>query len=426
VSPGAAGTISSVALFISAVMTFFVGYFSDNSRAKSGRRRSFIKATLPLIFISFVAVFSSFDLTGTAGIIYYGFFTILIWVSYCVFFVPYTALGAEISSDYTVRTSIRAYAAVGTQVGNFIASALPLTVVAGFMALGQSEKMSWSIMATIFGGISVLVIGIMVYATKGRELIIEHRDGEKRPNLFKDYFEVMRAKPTKYLLLAIISFIIANSIFASNITFFVIYKLEMAEAYVSTIFALVFMVAVPLAAVINLVAQKLDKRKAFILLFCISAIALIIFKFIGINNIIMLGAAAMAFVIANATYWQLISATLYDVAEVIELKTDRRLEGILSSLQSITQQIGASVAMFILGWVLDLNGFVDAAPVQIPKAINAISTLQTLIPGIGLLITAALLVLFPISKQKYELVQKALSDKKSSGKFNRTGLERII
>lgn len=426
VDPAKAGTISSAALFISAITTFFVGYLSDNSRAKTGRRRPFIKAALPFIFVSFIALFTSFGLKGTGAILYYGFFTILIWVTYCIFFVPYTALGAEITSDYTERTSVRSYAAAGTQIGNFCASVLPLAVVGVLAGAGLSQSVSWTVMAAIFVTVAVVLIGIMVRATKGRELIIPHEKGEKRANLFKDYFEVIKAKPTKFLILAIICFIVVNSIFSSNLTFFVIYKLGLSEGYVSTIFAVMFLVAIPLAPVINLAAQKFDKKKAFIALFMLSAILLVVFRFIGIESIFMLGLLSVGFVIANAGYWQLISATLYDVAEVVELRTGRRLEGTLSSLQSITQQIGASIAMFIMGWVLKLNNFNEAAATQPTEALDALTTLQTVIPSAGLLLGALALALFPINKQKYETVQAALKEKAEKGEYDKKGLERIV
>lgn len=423
---GTAGTISSVALFISAVVTFFIGYFSDNSKSKTGRRRPFIKVALPFIFVSFIALYSSFGLTGTTAVLYYGFFTILFWVSYCTFFVPYTALGAEITSDYSERTSVRAYAAVGTQIGNFSGSVFPLIIVGGFVAVGLSQSLSWTLTAAIIVTISVIVISIMLKSTKGRELIIEDTPANKKGNMFKDYFDVIKAKPTKFLILAIICFIIVNSIFASNLAFFIIYKLELPDSYVSTIMAVIFIIAIPMAPVINVIAQKLDKRRAFILLFLLSAALLILFRFIGVDNIYMLGALAIAYVISNASYWQLISATLYDVAEVVELTTGKRYEGTLASLQSITQQIGSGIAMLIMGWFLQLNGFSETAASQTPQALDAINTLQTVIPGILLIAGAVMIWLFPINKSKYELIQKALVDKEKTGSFSREGLERII
>lgn len=426
IDAGKAGAVSSIALFISAVTTFFIGYLSDNSRSGTGRRRPYIKIAMPIMFISFIALFTSFGLKGNNAIIYSSVFAALIWISYCMFFVPYTALGAEITDDYAERTSLRAYAAVSTQVGNFSSSVLPLVVVGLFVSLGISEVRAWSVMAFIFISLAVLCIGIMVRSTKGLELIVPRQESEKRAGLFTAYLDVLRAKPTKYLVFAILSFSIVNSIFASNCTFFVIYNLNLPDTYVSTIFAVIFLVAIPLTPVINTVAQKLDKREAFILFFCLSATIFIVFRLIGVTSIFILGFLAVAFAVVNASYWQLTSATLYDVAEVIELKTGKRLEGTLSSLQSITQQIGAALAMLCMGWMLEINGFNESAAVQIPDTLSAIASLQTLVPGIGLFISALMMLLFPITKKKYELIQQALKEKREKGDYSREGLEKII
>ena len=140
----------------------------------------------------------------------------------------------------------------------------------------------------------------------------------------------------------------------------------------------------------------------------------------------MLGLLGVGFVIANAAYWQLIAATIYDVVEVIELKTGKRVEGALSSLQSITQQVGASIAAFIMGQILAMNNFTEGAATQPPEALNAIEMLQTIIPSIGLLLGALMMALYPISKEKFHLVQAALEQKKKTGTYNKEGLERII
>ncbi len=426
INPGTAGTISSVALFLSAVATFFTGYLSDNCKAKNGRRRPFIKVAMPVIFIAVIGLYSTFGLEGNIAVLYYGIFAIVAWTAYCTFFVPYTALGAELTSDYNERTTIRSYAAVGTQAGNFIGTVMPLAVVGLFMESGAKESASWTGMTFIFVAIAIICIGIMVHVTKGKELIIDSNAKTEKSNLFKDYFEIIKTKPVKWLILAIICFIFVNSVIAGNMAFFVIYKLGMSESYVSVIFAVTFLVAIPLAAVINFVTQKLDKKKSFSLFFCISAAVLIAFRFIGVDSLFMLGLLGVGFVIANAAYWQLIAATIYDVVEVIELKTGKRVEGALSSLQSITQQIGASIAAFIMGQILAMNNFTEGAATQPPEALNAIEMLQTIIPSIGLLLGALMMALYPISKEKFHLVQAALEQKKKTGTYNKEGLERII
>lgn len=424
--PGTAGTVSAVALFISAVVTFFIGHISDNSNFKSGRRRPFIKVALPIMVIAFIGLFSSFGFTGTACTVYYLFFAVLFWISYSMFFVPWNALGAEITTDYDERSSLRAYAAVFNQSGNFCATVFTMILMGALSGVLGSQKAGWQVGALIFIAISASAIAIMVKSTKGKELITDTDKNKPKSNLFKDYFWVISAKPTKYLLVAIIGYMIVNTIFTSNLTFFVTIKLGMPESTVSLIFAIVSVLAIVLTPLINVLAQRLGKKKALVICFVIPAVMLVAGKIIGTNGMGMLIFLGVMFSVAASAYWQLMAAALYDLTEVVELKSGIRAEGTISSLQSITQQIGAALASLILGWSLEMGGFNETAAVQPDSALNAVEFAQTVIPAAGLAIAAICVALFPLNKKTFLLVQKALDDKKNKGDYDREGLERII
>ena len=426
IEPGIAGTISSAALLISAFVTLLIGHFSDNSKHKGGRRRHFIKAALPVLFISFIAVFTTFGFTGTAAVIYYAIFIILFWCGYCGFFVPYTALGAEMTDDYNERTSLRSYSAVSIQIGGFVATACPLFFVSVMMNQGLSQQSSWTVSAVIFSVMSGIAILIMIIATRGKERIITKEEEKENKNIVKNYIEVFRAKPTKFIVIAFLIFIVINGIFTSNLTFFAVYNLGLTESAASTIYGIQFLFGACLAPVINLLAHKTDKRRAFMIIFLVAAALICVFSLIGIDSYIMLLLLAVAFIIANAGFWQLAASTMYDVAEVIELNTGQRLEGTVSSLQSFIIQIGGSLATLILGWSLQLSGFDEGAAVQSDQALSAIVSLGTIVPVIGCLIIVGFMALFPINKKTYGLMQNALKDKNEKGTFSKEGLQRIL
>ena len=424
--PGIAGSISSVALLISAFVTLLIGHFSDNSKNKNGRRRHFIKAALPILVISFIALFTTFGFSGSLAVVYYAVFTLLFWCGYCAFFVPYTALGAEMTDDYGERTSLRTYSAISIQIGGFIATACPLFLISLFMNQGASQPMSWSFMAIIFGIISGIAILIMIISTKGRERILTDDERKNKGNIIKNYFEVLKAKPTKYLFFSFLIFIVINGIFASNITFFAVYNLGLSESAASSIYGIQFIFGAILAPFINILAQKTDKRKAFIIIFLVAAALCILFGLIGVDSYVMLLLQAVSFIIANAGFWQLSATTMYDIAEVVELNTGHRLEGVVSSLQSFIIQIGGSLASLILGWSLQFSGFSESAVTQTQEAMNAIVTLETVVPSIGCILIAVIMIFFPINKKTYALMQIALAEKKEKGSFSKEGLERIL
>lgn len=130
--------------------------------------------------------------------------------------------------------------------------------------------------------------------------------------------------------------------------------------------------------------------------------------------------------IAMAAYWQLIAALSYDLVEVVEINCGRRLEGALASLQTVLQQVAGSIGMLIWGWVLAFGGFDATAAAQTDSALDSILSLSTIVPGIGILLSAVFIIAYPISREKFLLVQKALEDKKKTGEYSREGLERIL
>lgn len=427
VAAGPAGTMSSVGMFVSAAAALVVGYLSDNWKNPNGRRRPFIKASIPVLLIAMILLFSNFGFSGTTAIVYYGALLMILWCAYTMWFVPYTALGAEITEDYDQRIDLRNRAAIFTQSGNFIGGAVPMALVGLLAACGLSESMSWTAMATILVVASCIIFAITVWATKGHELIVDVR--KNKTNIAKDTWEIVKAKPTKWLIGAILCYITINTVYASNVSFVVTYYSGLPASIVSIVSGAGMLIALALVPLIGAVAKKMDKRKAYVIFFVAAAVWLFVFKFIfdlfepSIPLIILLCAGVM---IAMAAYWQLIAALSYDLVEVVEINCGRRLEGALASLQTVLQQVAGSIGMLIWGWVLAFGGFDATAEAQTESALDSILSLSTIVPGIGILLSAVFVIAYPVSREKFVLVQKALEDKKNTGTYSKEGLERIL
>lgn len=56
--------------------------------------------------------------------LYYGTLVVVFWVAFGTFFVPYSALGAEIATDYDDRTWIRTLTAFFNSAGSLASSVL--------------------------------------------------------------------------------------------------------------------------------------------------------------------------------------------------------------------------------------------------------------------------------------------------------------
>ena len=180
------------------------------------------------------------------------------------------------------------------------------------------------------------------------------------------------------------------------------------------------------APFIDKVATAWGKKQSFILCMAVTSVLMIVMNFIGIRSHIMLLVFAAVHTLGASVYWQLASAILYDLTEVIELKFGKRIEGTLSSLQSICQQVGTSLGMLIMGWILKFSGFQEGMAVQSAGALSGVQFLLTIVPAVGYLIAAAMMFLFPLTKKRYELVQKAIEEKNQTGQYSLDGLEQIV
>ncbi len=427
IAAGPVGTISSVGMFVSAAAALIVGYLSDNCKNPTGRRRPFIKIAAPLLFVSMILLFTNFGFSGTSSIVYYGAMLMIVWCVYTMWFVPYTALGAELTEDYDSRLRLRNRAAVFTQSGNFVGTVVPMWLVGVLAARGIAEATSWTIMAGILALVSCGLFMTVAITTKGHELQVDV--SKNKTNIIKDTFEIVKAKPTKWLIGAILCYIMVNTIIASNVTFVITYYSGLSEGIVPLVMAIQFVIAFILVPIIGSIAGKMDKRKGYIVLFIVAAIWLFAFRFLfglfepSVFSIVLLGVGSM---ISMATYWQLIAAISYDLVEVVEIKCGRRLEGALSSMQTVLQQVAGSFGMLIWGWVLSFGGFDATAAAQSESALNAILSLSTVVPAIGALLSAAFMFAYPISREKFQLVQEALKSKKETGTYSTEGLERIL
>ena len=110
ISPLAMGLIFSASRVWDAVSDPLVGYLSDRTRSRFGRRRSWMAASVLPIGALFVMIFAApTGLTGAPlaawmAVAVIGFYSVM-----TVFFVPHLSLGAELSTNYHERSRLFGY-----------------------------------------------------------------------------------------------------------------------------------------------------------------------------------------------------------------------------------------------------------------------------------------------------------------------------
>lgn len=427
-SPAVAGTIISVAVVWSAITDPIMGMLSDRSPSKHGKKRPFLLGSAIPLALIMMFLFHVVNFDGNAKIAYYVIFTLLFWAAYTAFNIPFFSLGGCLTTNTEERTKIRSVAQVFNFIGVFCASALPTFLVGQFQNAGYSEEAAWQYAVIIIGTIAAIAILLSWNATRGYELDIkDSEDSERTNNIFREIKEVMCIKPYLNVLACQFFFYASYTIFTSSIMYFATYNLGVGETESSLIYTGVTIGGIIVAILLGPIAVKFDKRNAYITCMILGGGLMILGKFMPIESALMVTVIFAAVVnIGSAGHWTLSYTLLYDIFEIDEFRSGRRREGFLMAYFSFCGKLGAAVAGFITGWILEMSGYDADLAVQSTEALAAIKSLFTVWPGVLCVLSGIAIILYPVTRKKFELLLANLELKRQGKEYTTEGFERLI
>ena len=105
------GIIQFLPRVFDAITDPIMGFISDNTRSKWGRRRQYVFVGAILMGLAYVAMWQLHKSDGiTYNFIYFLSWSLVFYLGLTIFSVPYVAMGYEISEDFHERTQIMAVA----------------------------------------------------------------------------------------------------------------------------------------------------------------------------------------------------------------------------------------------------------------------------------------------------------------------------
>ncbi len=119
------GTVMTIAAFSDAITDPLMGYITDRFRPRLGRRKFWILLGTPLWG---TAVWMLLNPSPSASIIYLGMWFILLRAGSTLWGVPYSAWGAELSTEYHTRTIIQSAGQKYVMIGLVLGCTIPLLV----------------------------------------------------------------------------------------------------------------------------------------------------------------------------------------------------------------------------------------------------------------------------------------------------------
>lgn len=412
-SPVLAGLALWIGKAVDAFVDPMVGYLSDQTKSRWGRRRPwFLFSAIPM-FIVFTLMFANPSYiightiqNQTTLFIWASIFYTLICVVATLINIPYNALSAELTKDFNEKTTLNGYrmmfAVVGTLTG--AGAAMPL------VALHPDKSVGYIIMGAAFGFIMAVAALIPFFTVK------EPKQTQKleKQEILKSYIQAFKNRPFVLILLPWAFNTIGITIIQGALIYYFKYVLYNGDMMLLAmmIMLLTAMMFIPISVK---VAEKIGKKQTYLLGGCILCVSVLIVFFLG--HILppkfiyaMMFFAGMGF----STHYVMPWAIIPDTIEYDYLKRGIRQEGVYFGLWTFMIKLGQAFALLFSGLIL--SAFAYNKPInpndivaQTPTAILGIRLLIGPFTVFFLIIANVILYFYPINKKKYEEIRAKIA-----------------
>ncbi|MBL4681876.1 MAG: MFS transporter [Pseudomonadales bacterium] len=393
------GLVIFFAAIFDAVSDPVMGFFSDRTQTRWGRRRPWLAIGVPIYAF---AVWMLLNPSPGASILYLAFFYILLRASTTILGLPYAAWGMELSSEYHTRTMIQ--------------SAREKYVLAGLIAASLiillSEELwndrSASFILSNFSWVIVTILPVTVMLVIWRVPEVPTFNAPKVS--FKKSLSNM-FKNKLFTRLLVIELLIASAEnFRNTLSLFFIQD-YIGASDVGRLYLIYFSVGLAAIPVWDWIAKKMGKHQAL-------AVAMILVSFVSIACFSLDYGQTTAFYFLFALKGFCFGAFAYIpramLADVVDLDTVRSGSSRPASYLSIHGFMTKCAASFgglslpILGMV----GFSAATGAQNgPDELRWLGILYAIVPTVLFIVALYLSLTWPLTASIHARVQKLVERK---------------
>jgi glycoside/pentoside/hexuronide:cation symporter, GPH family len=375
-----AGAALGITLVVDSAIDPIVGSLSDNSRSRHGRRHPMMLASIIPIVVAFGLLFSVPHGLSGLPLFAYALVTLLsLRVAISFFYVPYMALGAELTDDYAERSTVVAGRVFFTVIGGFAAAFITWGV---FLKgpHGRFDAAAYSPLAWTCGGVVALGALLSTLGTlraRGRLHAAPEGRSFGLGQFFAEIVEVLRNRSFVSLFLPCLILFTALGV-AGTLTLYAntfFWKLSSPQIFVLSLLLPVGVFGGIFAA--SLLARIIEKRSTAMIglgMIGLSQLGPVTLRLTGLipasGAMPTLGAAVIIGGIGAGIATIAFQSMMADATDEHELLFGARREGLYFAGITLSAKASSGLGAWIGGITLDVIGFphgIAATPALLAK-----------------------------------------------------------
>ena len=395
-APALAGIAVMAAKIWDAVTDPIVGFLSDNTRTRFGRRRPYLLfGALPFGF-SIWLFFTKPAFTGQTALFWWALLMLcLVNTAMTLVNIPYSALTPELTSDYNEQTSLNAYRFLCAGIGTVMGAVIVMPIVNMF----PSKISGFSAAGAAIGGIIVITTLVTFFSVK-ESAVLPKNSKEKTKTFFSAYCSVFKNSAYTVLLAVFMLHITALNFLQGMVVYYLKYIYQ-AESFSSIIMGLLLVTAIisiPLAAKCsNLLGKNFSYRIGLAVLCSFIMVIFVTGHRIGLTGLSLLFVGAgVGIGFAFATPWAMLPDAIAWQQDTVHN------EGCYYGVWTFAGKLGQAVSTGISGLILSVAGY-RAEVLQSSGTIFAIRLIAGPIAAAVCLLSFILIHFYPIDQKRKTL-----------------------
>lgn len=424
--------------FYDALFDLIMGYVSDNTKSKWGRRRQYVLAGAVILGFSFALMWQLYAENGvTYNFIYFLTISLIFYSGLTIFSIPYVAMGYEMSDDFHERTNIMATSQL---IGQLAWVAAPwLWVIMSDQSLFPSSDVAVRTLAVYVAIACAILAAIPAIFIPSKSTLNENYSPIDLKGILGSFGEIkeglkasIEIKPFRKICIA--TFLIFNAFqTTAGFSYFIIkYYLfkgnEEGFGLWPTLFGSVgaIITTVLVIPVVAKMSKVIGKKKAFLLSQGISIFGYILLYLLFVPGKPYLFLFALPFFsFGIGSLFTLMMSMTSDVIDIDELNTGKRREGSLGAIYWWMVKFGTAVAGLLSGLILSLVSFQSNAATQTDETMFWLRIFFVGIPILGTLTAIWAMRDYDIDETKAREVRD-LIEKRKAPKPSGYGLKSTI
>ena len=420
------GVVSLAPRIFDSLTDPIMGFISDNTKSKWGRRRQYVFLGAITMGVSFIIMWQLFrENSIDYNFAYFLFWSIVFYLGLTIFSVPYVAMGYEMSDDFHERTSIMA---IAQWIGQWAWVIAPwFWVIMYDTAWFETADIAVRELAIWVGLACAICAMIPAIFIKSKSTVEEDYSpmtlkniGGSLIKIWDSFGEAFTSAPFRKLCFATFLIFNAFNTVAAFTFFIIVYYLFNGNAGAAGIWPTLFgsvgalcttFLVIPIVAKMS---KAMGKKKAFLISQSISVLGYVMLWFLFVPGKPYLFLIALPFFsFGIGGLFTIMMSMTADVIDLDELTSGKRREGVFGAIYWWMVKFGFAIAGGLSGAIFSFIGFDTALETQPESAIIGLRLFFSGLPILGTLIAMFIMRNYEISEERANEIKEQLKIKRA-------------